>query len=732
MLNELLVVMRGAEHAEIEIPPSHPDVKFVGQMPTLKVQLNEVGNVNAVSPIPSNVKLWTLRNGQQNSFPFVQPKFGPLLEIRTDYENKEINQENLLELLNTLHFNFDSYKDWPSDSFLKCLVQRRRNLGKIGNTGTMVTATIDRFLIACERNMSPSSHLLAIVVKLLKENLEKTIQDDWIKLSSSLLVGKKDEKKGRWMCKGALLFEAAGFPISISDKRIIAPLCSALDEDTSNKQKEMVWDCLTNKYCTRHAGNFNQLNLPVIGQTYIFAKNKDIPAASRYNRNAGDGIPVGKEIINSLAGVLEALTIDERKNKTWRSIPGEAPKKKNKQQKDDLLLAFVEKWDASLTEVLAEEDFSEEDMDPVTAAANSVAIFEQRTERLIRTIRGETDSNLLNTPVQMIIIRSVDRGNAKVIYRDVFSAASLNNAATTWASGERNAPPWLKLTIYVKTTGRSCLLPPPHIAPLGLIVFSKKSFIRGATTSQEVTGIYTSETMRFFLDSTDDHTSKRRAKHILWTVLARRMSLIINVAGILHTPYSWNRKNKYSKKLNNREALRTVTVLGILLYKLGRYKEVYMNEAAFKLGQLLAAADIVHAGYCADVRGGDVPPSLLGNQVFSIAQNNPTRALAILCQRWKPYDGWSKKISHEVKKQAEIERLIKNKNQKGWDIKKALRHAREMGPLAAEIAPTLVNCQVDDTFRAELLLGYIAGLPRMSYEDTDSENQNHISNGGKS
>ena len=39
-----------------------------------------------------------------------------------------------------------------------------------------------------------------------------------------------------------------------------------------------------------------------------------------------------------------------------------------------------------------------------------------------------------------------------------------------------------------------------------------------------------------------------------------------------------------------------------------------MNEAAFRLGQLLSVADVVHAGYCADVRQGQVPPALLGNR----------------------------------------------------------------------------------------------------------------------
>lgn len=150
-----------------------------------------------------------------------------------------------------------------------------------------------------------------------------------------------------------------------------------------------------------------------------------------------------------------------------------------------------------------------------------------------------------------------------------------------------------------------------------------------------------------------------------------------------------------------------------------------MNETAFKLGQLLAAADMVHAGYCADVRGGAVPPSLLGNQVFAMAQAAPAKALAMLCRRWKPYDGWAKKAAREPSR---IESLVasnnKDEQQRGWDIKKALRYAREMGEIAAELAPSLGSCCVDDVFRAELLLGYISVLPKVQKQNTDVKDQN--------
>lgn len=140
-----------------------------------------------------------------------------------------------------------------------------------------------------------------------------------------------------------------------------------------------------------------------------------------------------------------------------------------------------------------------------------------------------------------------------------------------------------------------------------------------------------------------------------------------------------------------------------------------MSGTAFKLGQLLAAVDVVHAGYCADVRKGDVPPSLLGNQVFSMAQGAPVKALAVLCRRWKPYDGWAKKASSDG---ARMNTLLADEKteQRGWDIKRALRNAREVRQLAAELAPALEGCRADDTFRAELLLGYMAGLPKAQGE----------------
>ena len=137
-----------------------------------------------------------------------------------------------------------------------------------------------------------------------------------------------------------------------------------------------------------------------------------------------------------------------------------------------------------------------------------------------------------------------------------------------------------------------------------------------------------------------------------------------------------------------------------------------MSEAAFKLGQLLAVADVVHAGYCADVRQGDVPPTLLGNSVLSMAQSRPVKALAVLCGRWKPYGAWTKRAAN-VRKTAD--RLVGAKGRddqdRGWAIRRALSQASRVSEISGDLSRSLPE-RADDTFRAELLLGYIAGLPK--------------------
>lgn len=735
MLNELLAVERGAMQAGVEIAQLHPDVKECGRIPTLLVRLLPGGQVATVRPMPPEARSWTLRDGQQNSFPFVQPKL-PLLKVPAGDERRERavkrrsegRRDAVLGLCKEMGVNPDAFDKWPTAKFISRQQERRTQLAALKEMDArIVLATIEDFIAACDQTGNTGSqYLLESVVRQLVTGVEQNAEEDWLNVAIAILVGKFNTKKRQWECAGGLLFEADGFPLRIFDLKVALQLSRVLSEKATaatNRTESSVCR-LTGLETPLLSGNFPQPNLPVLGQTFIFAKNKEIPAAHRYDRFAAEAMPVGQSTVERLAASLKALTAEQRRGKTWTDVPSDAAKQK------DLFLAFVEAVpDAPAVGTLVdddeedEEDYSEEVPEATALVSESVATFEKRTERLIEAVRGKT-SDFQKTPVHLAVFRKVDPANRKVVYAGAPTVGELHDAAAGWAEGERNVPPWLTMPILRKGERMPRLMAPPHVAPLGVISFSRQMFVRQGSKRQEVPGMPAAEALGLFLESSDapGTPGQRRVTHALRLVLTRRAAL---VSGAAHAQRcKGNRKNDFLNGFDGREVLRTITVLALLLHKLGRSKEAYMSDMAFKLGQLLAAADMVHAGYCADVRGGSLPPSLLGNQVFAMAQAAPAKALATLCRRWKPYDGWAKKAARERNR---AEQLVGNKNadeqQRGWDIRRALRHAREIGRLANELGPALADCRVNDTFRAELLLGYMAGLPKAQRDDTGDNTQ---------
>lgn len=171
-----------------------------------------------------------------------------------------------------------------------------------------------------------------------------------------------------------------------------------------------------------------------------------------------------------------------------------------------------------------------------------------------------------------------------------------------------------------------------------------------------------------------------------------------------------------------------------------------MSGLGFRLGQLLAAVDMVHVGYCIDVRKGSIPATLIGNAAFSVAGSNPSRALSILQGRWAPYDAWTKdrldledKIGDFFKKArpqrerakalkaegkedeaTKMERQAAKDEAPGWAMRDALAQAANFRELCPKLAADLAGEPISDTFRAELLLGYLAGPPRKKDESGKS------------
>jgi len=617
---------------------------------------------------------------------------------------------------------------------IKALRKRIEILKELENTDVAaVPAAIKRFLSAIDRESGGDPiRLTRGISDLLIEELRVSTDTDLVEAAIAILT-ESSAAKG-----GALYFDAEGdFPISLLDRQIEDPLCKHLRQIDLEKAIRLgqTGICgITGEAGPLVVGNFSQPNLPYTGQSFLYARNDAIPATSRYGKSSAASIPVGYMTDIRLRAAVEALSSKCREGKTWRGIPSEIPKQ------NDLLLAFVvEALEESIANLLADdsekENFSEEGSTSPTAT-DSIAAFEKRTERLIKALEAKVHADWRNTSVHLIIIRAVDEGNRKAVYAGIPTAAGVYDAATEWIEGERNIPDWLNVKIRRKDEPNPHLLKALHIAPLGLIKFSKQIFLhngkRPAGKKKEQPGIPASEALRLFLDVKENSglVQRSRIERILRLALARRTALIKEAS---HTQRrGWADPRTY----DSYEAMRTLTLFGVLLHKLNRKKEEYMTGTAFMLGQLLAAADAVHAGYCADVRGGSLPPSLLGNQVLIMAQASPAKALAVLGSRWKPYAGWAKKKSdYEIpreflnedgswKKRADFANDQKRQElERSFSIAIAIIQSRRVEKIAHELNEKLsVKC--DDVFRAELLLGYMAGIPGKQKVDAENPNTN--------
>ncbi len=151
----------------------------------------------------------------------------------------------------------------------------------------------------------------------------------------------------------------------------------------------------------------------------------------------------------------------------------------------------------------------------------------------------------------------------------------------------------------------------------------------------------------------------------------------------------------------NAKALSAVTLITLLLFQIERTKEIYMNDFAYQLGQLCSAMDELHIGYCKSERKGDIPNTLLGNQIYGMALQDPGRAMCVLASRLRPYDSWVKRSR------------AKNIQSDDKAIKAAIFSHIWMSKHTVLLNDYLSSQPLEksDTYKAELMLGYLAGRP---------------------
>lgn len=277
----------------------------------------------------------------------------------------------------------------------------------------------------------------------------------------------------------------------------------------------------------------------------------------------------------------------------------------------------------------------------LAALSASPSLLEQLASALAERIRNSGDVWL--DPVRAALVGPV---TLAIDVKDMeFDRDAGDVGQIDAVSRALSAPAGIRQRVWIKKDGepRLTLSRAFRAAPLSLIATSRLQFVGDGSRKLSVRGVTFSEAFSLFLreGSTTD-----RANRILAVILRRQTRFISTLTHVDRRGRdeqgkacleSFDPKNEL-----RRDMLRTTGWIGVLLHTVGRAREVYMKDVGFRLGQLLAAADVVHVGYCTDLRGGDIPMTLIGNSVFSIAGTDPKRALSILQRRWRPYETWAK------------------------------------------------------------------------------------------
>lgn len=161
-----------------------------------------------------------------------------------------------------------------------------------------------------------------------------------------------------------------------------------------------------------------------------------------------------------------------------------------------------------------------------------------------------------------------------------------------------------------------------------------------------------------------------------------------------------------------KQAAMFATLLSILLYLSDIRKENYMLDAPFNIGQFLKLADMLHKEYCVQVRNSgnkqaSLPAQLMGNEMLSIASENPVEGLNRLRDRMRIYLAWAQGATGE------------NAGYAKWILARFEEVSRKIANAENELPERFTPVQ-----QAQVLLGYLADIPYEKKKQDPSDKSN--------
>jgi len=416
---------------------------------------------------------------------------------------------------------------------------------------------------------------------------------------------------------------------------------------------------------------FPRVLLPSLKVIRLRSQVEEVPAQTRYDRCESKGFPLGLESRKRIKRTLEWLSAEERISRTF-GIAG----------KQEILFAYPSELPAEPPELA--ECFCGSSRDDESTFADIAA-------SVIGQLKGQGEEAEKDVALEIFSLRKMDQARTKVVYYRNTSVDSLEAASRDWDAGFKNIPllTWNRKDNKGKTF--SFLAKPQTLFPVKLHkILNTVWTLSSSEIKQSKVKLFEPSTgLRLLLDTPEAaHTA-----YVMERFLSHSQTYFVTLCRAKGRDETTDFKNLVTYP----------GVFGLLLYKLGKTKEHYMNESAFQLGRFLRVADEIHRLYCEVVRPDDRLPELCGSSLLIPMLESPLRTFNQLTVRVIPYLKWVKRFrgqeeSRQVRDWMDHWTTIVDKLYKlSWPTK----------PSPEE--------------RAQIFLGYLSSFPKSENETTEKE-----------
>lgn len=436
---------------------------------------------------------------------------------------------------------------------------------------------------------------------------------------------------------------------------------------------------------------------PLGGKAMLFGSNDQIPCLKRYGHEGTSLFPAGTKAREMGRKAMEYILRSEREGITWKSLTKYEPKKNSRKT---VVFAYCTK----LKDVSALQFFDRE--------ADDYDKDIYRSEAATKLALAPFDGIAQQKPdakISFNVLAAVDPGNTKILASRKYSLSQLIAGASRWQIGNDNIPkislPWITLKKKKNSDEKIKTNDAIPLYPIEVIKLLNSDWDQDGTPRTQSRRFTADEALDFLFE--EDEVLAQRIETGLTLVVEKTSNVIISAA--LKAFHDFHKTGAKIKFKDSSFLHMLPSLYGLLLLRKGIKRRNYMNEELFYLGRYFAVVDDLYIQYHMDVRSGNVPISLLGNDNVKLALQNPLEAFLTLSSRLAhPYLSWAKRVSTDEKP--------------GQRAKNCIRRIAE---LTDELSKTQLPTEINDVEKAKLLLGYLSYVAKKDYSsDANNEQKN--------